>query len=360
METIGIQLRENREDKQLTMRDVSAMTGIDPAIISKMESGERLPTEKQLAAMAYLYQLDQGELQIRWLGERILRLLDDEPAALEALEFAKSQLGLRNKKVEVEIPEVSPELKEKLAKADFMKGLIEKKIPLEPDQQLKRREQFTHEFIYEVNRMEDNVFSLQDTEAILKEGVTIPGKNLRQHLEIINHLDAVDYIRQIAKGKEKLNIHILQKLHKLIHHNIDRQNAGQFRSGSLDNPKGNAVLPQSKELENQLDELFEYYYLYRNALHPVLLSAELHQRFLKIQPFNEGNGFVAHLLLNYELLRNDYSLTFLHGDSIGKKNYLQALEQIQIGSDTESFYSLVANATADCLRNHLEWQPLWY
>ena len=47
------------------------------------------------------------------------------------------------------------------------------------------------EYTYESNRIEGNTLTLQETELVVNEGVTISGKSMREHLEAINHFGKV-------------------------------------------------------------------------------------------------------------------------------------------------------------------------
>ena len=55
------------------------------------------------------------------------------------------------------------------------------------------------EYTYESNRIEGNTLTLQETALVVNEGVTISGKSMSEHLEAINHAEAISYIKDIAK-----------------------------------------------------------------------------------------------------------------------------------------------------------------
>lgn len=66
--------------------------------------------------------------------------------------------------------------------------------------QLKKlNDYFFTEYTYESNKIEGNTLSLQETALVVKEGLTIGGKSLKEHLEVINHYEAISYIDDIAK-----------------------------------------------------------------------------------------------------------------------------------------------------------------
>jgi transcriptional regulator with XRE-family HTH domain len=92
MENFGTIVRRLREDKQLPLREVSADLGIDQAIISKLERGQRRATAEQVQKLAAYYQADQTELMNHWLSDRIAGLLQNHEQALDALELAREKV----------------------------------------------------------------------------------------------------------------------------------------------------------------------------------------------------------------------------------------------------------------------------
>ena len=83
-------LKTQREKRAITIREVSSKTGIDQAIMSKIERGIRLPTEQQLFRIATYYNLDIDYLKKYWLAEKILKEVNQYPKiAAEALTLAE-------------------------------------------------------------------------------------------------------------------------------------------------------------------------------------------------------------------------------------------------------------------------------
>ena len=85
-------LRVARLAKNLSILEVSRLLNIDKALLSKFESGQRNPTREQILALCECYGIENRELLILWLKEKILRLLPHEPFAIEALQAALYEL----------------------------------------------------------------------------------------------------------------------------------------------------------------------------------------------------------------------------------------------------------------------------
>lgn len=354
MKNLTVLLKEGRANKGLKIKDVVMATNIDQAIISKIEKGDRMPTEVQLKALVSLYQLDVKNTRTQWLAEKVAKIIRYEPTALEVLSVAESRVEyLRSKEVLV-LPTVPPNLTDKLNRIDELKEkwLISK--PLDATQLSKMREFFNIEYTYESNRIEGNTLTLQETQLVVNEGITISGKSMQEHLEAINHSEAVDFIIDLVIQKEDLTKRNLLQLHALILKSIDRKNAGQYRKVPVRISGSQHAPPQPFELAKLMEDYFYHYESQKGRLHPILLAAEMHERLCSIHPFIDGNGRTSRLVMNLILLRNGYTITYMKGDLTAKLAYYKALEKVQVDNEPLVFYNLVADAVEQSLLDHLE------
>lgn len=84
--------------------------------------------------------------------------------------------------------------------------------PLEPNLVLTIAQKFREEWTYHSNAIEGNTFTYQETAFFLREGLTVKGKSLREHLEIVNHAEAIDYLQDIIKERD-LSERFIKDLH---------------------------------------------------------------------------------------------------------------------------------------------------
>jgi hypothetical protein len=94
-----------------------------------------------------------------------------------------------------------------------------------------------------------------------------------------------------------------------------------------------------EETPLKMDGLLSWY---RNAAlehHPIIVAAKLHYDFVLIHPFDDGNGRVSRLLMNYHLLRHGFPPVIIKSED--KKNYLAALNRADTG-DFEAFARYIA------------------
>ena len=92
MITFGEIIKTSREEQNLLLRQVSALTGIDQSIISKFEKGERKPTKEQLIKLAEFYNLSTQELLINWFADKIIYELKDIDYANDILMVAEEKI----------------------------------------------------------------------------------------------------------------------------------------------------------------------------------------------------------------------------------------------------------------------------
>jgi Fic family protein len=110
------------------------------------------------------------------------------------------------------------------------------------------------EYTYESNRIEGNTLTLQETALVVNEGVTISGKSMREHLEAINHTEAINYIKDIAKRDIEINERTIKEIHSVILHGIDRENAGKYRTVSVMISGSTYMPPQPYLIEKQMED----------------------------------------------------------------------------------------------------------
>ena len=146
------------------------------------------------------------------------------------------------------------------------------------------------EYTYESNRIEGNTLTLSETALVIDKGMTVSGKSLREHLEAINHYQAVLLLKEFVHDENPLTEHLIKQFHALILQSIDPKSAGSYRnqpvmiSGSLHIPPAHFLVPELME------KCLQGYEEHKANLHPVLLAAEMHERVVSIHPFVDGNG----------------------------------------------------------------------
>ncbi|MBK1731453.1 Fic family protein [Thiococcus pfennigii] len=210
------------------------------------------------------------------------------------------------------------------------------------------------EYTFESNRIEGNTLTLRETDLVVNKGLTIGGKPLREHLEAINHYEAILHIRELADQGAALDEREVRNLHALVLRGIDRDNAGRYRNLPV-------MIAGSRHLPPQpwaVPKLMEDYGLWLTdqslRLHPVVRAAEAHQRLVTIHPFIDGNGRTARLVMNLILLANGYAIANIPGDTDSRRAYYDALERANLEGDKTDFITLIAGHVHHAIQTLLE------
>jgi fido (protein-threonine AMPylation protein) len=347
-------LQESRNNKGWVVRQLGYESGIDPALVSKFEKGQRIPTEENLKSLALALEISFEALRKAWLAEKIYKILEHESNASEILSLAESRVEYLSSKKALQRDGLGDGIRAKLEIIDALKDEWTSKKPLNKTQLKKMQEFFMVSYTYESNRIEGNTLSLQETHLVVNEGITIGGKSMKEHLEAINHSEAIAYIEQLVADKMDFGHRVLMELHYLILKGIDKENAGRFRKVPV-RISGSAHLPpQPYMLDKLMEDYFIHYDAQKHLLHPVILASKMHERLVSIHPFIDGNGRTSRLVMNLILLKHGLTIANLKGDLESRLAYYKALESVQIDNNPDIFYHLVADAVIQSLKSHLE------
>ena len=191
----------------------------------------------------------------------------------------------------------------------------------------------------------------------IRKGDTVEAEKIRKiyteikHSETqqatINLLDAVDLIR--ARINDNLSLDFLKKLHYEVGKNI-YPDAGYLRIDGRAPTGSRLETPPHFALENMIDDMSVFFEYCDNSdddsVHPIVLSAWLHNTFTKLHPFTDGNGRTARLLQDWVLIKHGYFP--VSSGSLRRERYLDLLEEADEGDWTE-FVSSLAEAQSDVI-----------
>lgn len=218
------------------------------------------------------------------------------------------------------------------------KQLLDNKRPL-PEYTIKSiREQLNLEWTYNSNAIEGNTLTLMETKVVL-EGITVGGKTLIEHLEVINHRDAILYVEEIVKDNEQLSEWQIKSIHRLVLKGINDNYAGAYRDQQVIIAGAKHIPPAPFLIKEQMENLIKWYDGEGSKLHPIAKAALLHIIFVGIHPFIDGNGRTSRLLLNLELMKNGYPPIVIRNEN--RIKYYNALDKAHTTNDNIDFIKLV-------------------
>lgn len=230
-------------------------------------------------------------------------------------------------------------------------GLLEKwysLMPLSADEERRLERKFMLEFNYNSNHIEGNTLTYGQTELLLLFGKVVNEANMKDLEEMKAHNVCLQMMLTQAHDKESvLSETFIRQLHKVMlreDYTVHRQLPGgkmtsyvvhagcyKTRPNSVVTPTGERFdYASPEETPALMYDLVKWYNDEEEAgvLTPIELAALFHYRYIRIHPFEDGNGRIARLLVNYILLRHDYPMVVVRSKL--KKDYLAALNQTDV------------------------------
>lgn len=238
--------------------------------------------------------------------------------------------------------------KQNLTKATALKAELDSFRPLSPEIEKRIMQKFRLDWNYNSSHIEGNQLTYGETKALILFGQTAQAKPLKDHLEMTGHDEAVKEIEEVVRQERPLTESFIRELHTLILKEpydrpaqtpegistVRRIAVGQYKTSP------NHVLTKTGEMfyfaspeetPAKMEELMNWYNenLQNNETHAVLFATEFHYRFIRIHPFDDGNGRMARLLMNLILMQKGYPPAIIKSED--KEEYYNALQQADAG-----------------------------
>lgn len=205
------------------------------------------------------------------------------------------------------------------------------------------------ELTYTSNAIEGNTLTHRETAELIEHGITVGGKALRDHLEVLDHYDAVLWVREIAVQTIDLSEGVVCELHRRIVARSKPEIAGIYSPHPRRIAGSSVIFPNPVKLPNLMADFGRW--LGRTM--PGTDSAfEAHFRLTAIHPFSDGNGRTARLLMNLMLIRSGYPPVAVRPED--RKAYLDALETASLKDDHAPYATLMHRRLAETLEDYLQ------
>lgn len=268
----------------------------------------------------------------RWISALQSQSLTAEQILREGLSFSQQSQSLSNR----------------LEHLDRLKAMLNLFRPLNREIVAELKQRYDVRFTYHSNAIEGNTLSLRETALVLERGITIAGKSLKEHLEVIGHEQAINYIESFAEANAVINEWELRQIHSLILRQIDPEMAGRFRQLDVKAAGTEYVYPPHYQVQALMISFVQWLNSQEAlCLHPIVYAAEAHLQLVTIHPFQDGNGRLARLLMNLLLIRSGFPITVITNQQ--RSDYIDAIVQAQAGRGAEALFILVANAAQEAL-----------
>ena len=194
------------------------------------------------------------------------------------------------------------------------------------------------ELTYTSNAIEGNTLTAAETRMVIEHGITIGGKPLKDHLEAVDHFEALRYVRDLARQAVPLRETDIRNLHRLVMQRSDPETAGRYANQGryVETDSGRHHFPSPAEVPALMGDFAQW--LGTAAATPET-AFTAHRRLVEIHPFNDGNGRTARLLMNLVLLRGGYPPVAVRPQD--RPAYIGALQDAQAGRGSERFDRLL-------------------
>lgn len=184
----------------------------------------------------------------------------------------------------------------------YVSRIIPDRRPARPR---KPRPVYDIELTYTSNAIEGNTLTAAETRMIIEHGITIGGKPLKDHLEAVDHFEALHYVRDLARLAVPLRETDIRNLHRLVMQRSDPETAGRYANQGryVETDSGRYHFPSPAEVPALMGD-FPQWLGTAVAIPETAFTA--HRRLVEIHPFDDGNSRTARLLMNLVLLRGGY------------------------------------------------------
>ncbi|GAE29530.1 Fic family protein [Alkalihalobacillus hemicellulosilyticus] len=234
---------------------------------------------------------------------------------------------------------------------DQKKALLDAKRPLPKYTVKSLREKLLLEWTYHSNAIEGNTLTINETKVVLG-GITVGGKTLREHLEVLNHRDAIHFIEDIVQMDEPLSEWQIKNLHRLVLKGIDDEYAGVYRDQQVFISGAKHIPPAPFLIKEEMEQLMGWYEQPETTkIHPVARGAMLHAIFVRIHPFIDGNGRTSRLLLNLELMKEGFPPIVIKVEN--RLAYYEALDKAHTEKQYNEFIKLITKEVDSSLELYL-------
>ena len=221
--------------------------------------------------------------------------------------------------------------------------------PLSKEVVSRLQEKMEIEYTYNSNAIEGNTLTQRETQMVIRQGLTVGGKSLSEHLEARNHPKAIEYIENLATqghAEKILKEADIQKIHELIFSGV-LENAGNYRNCQVYIEGCDEMPPPAFEVHRLMKELVAWLNTNPEELRPIELASVFHHKLVSIHPFEDGNGRVCRLVANVILISHGYPLTTIR--TVDRKKYYSSLQEADKGN-LKPFVNFIAR----CLEQSLD------
>lgn len=253
---------------------------------------------------------------------------------------------------------------ETLERAEQLKAELDSLRPLDSEAEARIIQKFRLDWNYHSNNIEGNSLTYGETKALILFGITAQGKPLKDHFEITGHNEAINWVLDLVKGETELTEVFIRELHTLLLKESSWKEAvtpdgkatrRKIEVGKYKTQPNHVItitgetfyFATPEETPVKMQELVEWFREEKSKsdVNPIILAALFHYKFIRIHPFDDGNGRVARILMNFILMQFGFPPVIIKTED--KENYYAVLRL----ADADQLGPFIEYITANLLRS---------
>lgn len=205
------------------------------------------------------------------------------------------------------------------------------------------------EGVYNSNAIENSTLTLKETEKILLEMTVSREVSLREVFEAKNLARVVGYICNKSQETD-ISKETILLLHQMLIGGIDDSIAGRFRKKGEYVRVGTHIAPAPEHVEQMIESIIVEYSS-DLAAYFVDKIAKFHLDFETIHPFNDGNGRIGRVFVNFQLIRLGFPGIIIRDKE--KKRYYKAFNDYRDNNNTRAMEKIISLALTESLHKRV-------
>jgi Fic family protein len=235
-----------------------------------------------------------------------------------------------------------------LAQIAAGKAELDKLRPMSQDALRQLQKYYDIELTYTSNAIEGNTLTYRETAEVIEHGITVGGKQLKEHLEAVDHYEAVLWMRELAAKTLPVNENVVCELHRRIVARSEPELAGMYSRLPRRIAGSSVVFTNPLKIPELMASLGRWL---EHAPATPEAAFDAHFRLVSIHPFGDGNGRTARLLMNLMLIRAGYVPVAVRPED--RKIYLDTLERASLAEDLRPFQTFMHQRLDSTLAEYL-------
>lgn len=194
---------------------------------------------------------------------------------------------------------------------------------------------FDIDFTHNSTAIEGNTLTLMETKLLLEDKLSVGSKKLREIYEVVNHNKAWNYVKNKVSNNEVLDEDKIKDIHNLLMSDIIL--GGIYRRVEVRITGARHTPPTPSDAYYQLQEFYQL--LKDNIYNNFEIAAYTHAEFVRIHPFEDGNGRTSRIIMNYQLIKNGYLPISIKKED--RLKYYEVLDEYAVSGNINPFIELM-------------------